>query len=250
MGMMTMRWPKPHPDPPWVAQNTAGYEAPAALAADVVLITVIEDEAQVALVGPKPDTMALPGTLVRPDETAAQGAQRALFGKAGVAQCHLEQLETFTDPRRDDRGWIPTVAHLMLVPPDTPLSGEHDPHWHPVRETPELAYDHNYVLTIGLDRIYRKLWWSNIAYGVLPEPFVMASARRVYEALASAAGHDVRYDPSTFARDLWATDLIDLTGELVSLPRGRPAQQYRFRSVDQIEWRKGRRPRVADRRNA
>ena len=35
----------------------------------------------------------------------------------------------------------------------------------------------------ALERVEGKLWWSNIVVGILPGPFTMSDARRVYEAM-------------------------------------------------------------------
>ncbi|MGI8624891.1 MAG: hypothetical protein ACR2NB_15745 [Solirubrobacteraceae bacterium] len=45
-------------------------------------------------------------------------ARRKLREKTGLRRPGLEQLATFAAPGRDARGWLPTVAHLALVPSD------------------------------------------------------------------------------------------------------------------------------------
>ena len=64
------------------------------------------------------------------------------------------------------------------------------------------------MLDAAVERLEGKLWWSNITVGMLPGPFTLSDARRVYEAIAQT-----RYDPATFGRDLKATGLIEPTGE-------------------------------------
>jgi 8-oxo-dGTP diphosphatase len=101
-----------------------------------------------------------------------------------------------------------------------------------------LAFDHEEILRAALDRVRGKLWWSNIAVGILPGAFTMAEARRVYEAIAGAT-----YDPSTFARDLRATGLIEAAGRDRRATGGRPASLYAFSSRGPA-WGAGRRKRV------
>jgi 8-oxo-dGTP diphosphatase len=124
-----------------------------------------------------------------------------------------------------------------LVPPDAEPT---DPkaRWDPVDDHEPLAFDHEEILETALDRVRGKLWWSNIAVGVLAEPFTMAEARDVYEAIVGTT-----YDPSTFARDLRATGLIEsATGQHRST-RGRPASLYTFRDR-KPSWGAGRRKRI------
>jgi len=182
--------------------------------------------------------LALPGGFVGPTEAPEQTAARKLREKTGLRDLSLEQLATFGDPDRDPRGWIPTIAHLALVPPATePLDPAAE--WIRVRRHPRLAFDHDKILRTALDRIAGKLWWSNIAVGILPGDFTLAEAREVYEAIAG-----VTYDPGTFGRDLRATGLVEATGEVRRESRGRPAAVYRFKQRKPM-WGAGRRKRVA-----
>jgi 8-oxo-dGTP diphosphatase len=225
---------------PWTARNSEGYEAPAALAADVVVLTVAAGVLQAAVVCRDDDaTLALPGGFVRPDESPEQAARRVLEEKSGLRRdLYLEQLGAFADPGRDPRGWIPSIAHLALVPAGTTLR---DPaaRWVPARGRRRLAFDHRAILGAAVERVEGKLWWSNIAVGILPRAFALSEAREVYEAIAG-----VRYDPATFARDLKATGLVEPTGQQRAIGPGRPAALYRFAS-HRSQWGAGRRKRVA-----
>lgn len=216
----------------WTAANSEGYPAPVALRVDVVVLTVREHAPQVLTVGGR----ALPGGFVGAGEDPADTARRKLREKTGLDRAYLEQLATFGHPGRDPRGWIPTVAHLALVPPDTETD---DPAAAWVAVDAPLAYDHREIVATAVDRVRGKLWWSNVAVGVLPGAFPLSDARTVYEAIARTT-----YDPATFARDLKATGLVAPTGERRSEGRGRPAALYRFASERPV-WGAGRRKRVA-----
>jgi 8-oxo-dGTP diphosphatase len=234
---MSSMSPKPRANPPWTATNSAGYPSPAALAADAVVLTVRE-HTLLALALKADPLWALPGGFVAPDETPEDTAARKLREKTGLEHIYLEQLATFARPDPDARGWIPTVAYLALVPPDTEPT-DSDAAWIPATKRHPLAYDHAEILATAIDRTRGKLWWSNIAVGILPEPFTMAEARVVYEAIA-----DTRYDASTFARDLRATGLIARTGDQPALTGGRPAARYGFENSAPT-WGVGRRKRVS-----
>ncbi len=211
--------------------------APAALAADVVVLAV-RDRLSVLVIETSAGTR-LPGGFVGPEESADLTARRKLIDKTGVGEnLYLEQLASFSAPDRDPRGWIPTVAYVALVGPGTTPT---DPAaaWVEAATAPPLAYDHDAILALAIDRIRGKLWWSNVAAGALEPSFSLAEARHVYEAIAQTS-----YDPSTFARDLRATGLIEPTGEERAQARGRPAALYRF-SAHGLAWGAGRRKRVS-----
>jgi 8-oxo-dGTP diphosphatase len=222
----------------WSATNSEGYVAPAALAADPVVFTVREGRLLLLVIRRVDGTRSLPGGLVGSSEDPEETARRKLFEKTGVDEPYLEQLGTFARPGRDPRGWIPSISYLALVPPAREAP---DPRseWIPARSSTPLAFDHRAIVRDALERLEGKLWWSNIATGILPAPFTMTDARSVYEAIAGAA-----YDPATFARDLKATGLVVPTGEQRANGRGRPAALYRF-ATNRPAWGAGRRKRVA-----
>jgi 8-oxo-dGTP diphosphatase len=221
----------------WTAVNSAGYPAPAALAVDTVVLTV-RDRSLVALVIEHDGgAVALPGGFVGDQERPELAARRKLEEKTGLRRLYLEQLGAFADPGRDPRGWIPSIAYLALVPPDTEPP-DAAAAWIGARGRRRLAYDHRAILRAAVARVEGKLWWSNIAVGVLAGAFTMSEARQVYEAIA-----DTAYDPATFARDLKATGLVEATGDQRAEGPGRPAALYRFTSHEPT-WGAGHRKRV------
>ena len=104
---------------PWTAVNSEGYPAPAALAVDTVVLTVREGRLSALAVRGAGGALALPGGLVGQDERPVDTARRKLLEKTGLRRGYLEQLGAFADPGRDPRGWIPSIAYLAFVPPDT-----------------------------------------------------------------------------------------------------------------------------------
>jgi len=101
----------------WTAVNSEGYVAPVALATDIVVLTVADKALRALTVGRSEGPRALPGGFIGHEEAPEQTARRKLREKTGLSDLYLEQLATFADPRRDPRGWIPSIAYLAPVPP-------------------------------------------------------------------------------------------------------------------------------------
>jgi 8-oxo-dGTP diphosphatase len=215
------------------ARNSARYEAPIGLAADAVVFTVADDVLSILLVrrheAPYRGKLALPGGFVGAREEPAATVVRKLKEKTGVPPIYLEQLRTYAAPGRDPRGWLPSIAYLALVPAELlPARRAADAAWHPVGSLPKLAFDHDRIVRDGVERLRGKLWYSNVAVGLLPPRFTIAEARAVYEPIAG-----MRYDPGNFSRDLRASGLVLETGQVADDERvGRPARLFRFASAE------------------
>lgn len=225
------------------ATNSQGYASPVGITVDPVIMTVRDNALMFLMIKRKDDVekgkLALPGGFIGADESAKNTAIRKLYEKTNVnlSHTHIEQLETFTDPHRDPRGWIPSIAYIALLPhmslPDNSV-GIWLKSKNLIREKNHIAFDHYGIINKALERIQGKLWFSNIARGFLDENFTLREAREVYEAISGK-----EYNPSNFNRDLKASGLIKPAygkKKKSSNTSGRPASFYSFTSK-QLEWK-------------
>jgi 8-oxo-dGTP diphosphatase len=222
----------------------------AVLAVDVVVFTVreaeeLEDRWQVLLVrSQKPvfgGKRALPGVLVRADETCEDAARRALRDKCGLdaADWYLEQLATYSAPGRDDRGRVASVAHVALVRSDevVPVPGGSvtNAEWVPVRAAmrDELAFDHSDMMREAAQRVRSKLRYSWVAFQLMPDHFSLTELRSVYAAILDPSVARLNTTNFRYAfRDLFESGVIEPTGERAEATgRGRPGELYRFRGT-------------------
>ena len=213
-------------NPRITAVNSAGFAAPAGITADPVVLAPLGGQLHVLLTKrpdePQRGLWALPGGFVSPSERPAETAQRKLTEKTGVGAVYLEQLHSYADPGRDPRGWIPSISYLALIDAAVLADGSAG-RWLPVDTLPALAFDHATVVTDAVERLRGKLWYSNIAMGLLPERFTMPQARSVFAEISG-----VEYEPSNFRRELEQSGLVRATGEVVKGVPGRPAVLYEF----------------------
>lgn len=201
------------------------------IAVDTAIFSVIDGALRVLLIrigsGPYKGKWALPGGLVRPEESLDQAAERVLSEKAGVDDIYLEQLYAFGGVDRDVRGRSVSVAYFALVNSDRclPATIEYysDIAWYDTAKLPKLAFDHTKIVSVGIDRLRNKLGYSNIAYGLLPKEFTLTELQTAYEIIL---GHEL--DKRNFRKKILDIDLVKETGKIRKSGQSRPARLYSF----------------------
>lgn len=158
---------------------------------DIVIFTIRERRLQVLLVRrgvpPFKGRWAIPGGFVHERETLEAAARRELREETGLADVYLEQLYSFGDPGRDPRGRTVTIAYFALIPEDArvPRAGTDaaEAGWHRVDRVPPLAFDHDRILAVAVERLRAKLDYTTLAFNLLPARFTLTDAQRVYETI-------------------------------------------------------------------
>ncbi|HEY7459641.1 MAG TPA: NUDIX hydrolase [Xanthobacteraceae bacterium] len=95
---------------------------------------------------------ALPGGFIEYGETVEQAAARELVEETGLVSTRLTLIGVYSDPKRDPRGHVVSVAYLAAVthydakPGDDAVRAEFVANW----RSESLAFDH--------DRIARDAW--------------------------------------------------------------------------------------------
>jgi 8-oxo-dGTP diphosphatase len=212
-----------------------------ALAVDLVVFAVTGSTLNAAFVRrgdhPFKDALALPGGFVLPDEDALTAAWRELEEETGLDlgehRAHVEQLATFSSPKRDPRMRVVSVAHLALLATDgrtlPDLATGSDAaaaEWLPVYNVladGDLAFDHRDILAAALGRLAGKIEYTLTAARLLPEEFTLNQLRRVYQAVWNTT----RLDAGNFTRKM--TGALQDTGRKVTHGKGAPAAVFTVR---------------------
>ena len=181
------------------------FEKPS-LTTDIVLLRVLESESpdnrrnsdyelQILMVKrdeePCKDKYALPGGFVDIDEDIDVNVRRKLLTKTGVnGDFYIEQLFTWGDIDRDERGRVVSVSYLGLCNSSNYNVEKwvENSKWLDVYKVingkyGDLAFDHKKIIEYALERIKGKIEYTDIAFNLLPEKFTLSECKAVYELI-------------------------------------------------------------------
>ncbi|THV23527.1 NUDIX hydrolase [Glycomyces paridis] len=207
---------------------------PVALAADVVILTIRDGRFAVLLVTrgnpPYEGRHALPGGFLEPGETIDATAARELDEETGInpALARLEQIGVYSEPGRDPRGRVVSVAYAAMVPDAAQPSAGGDAaeaHWVALDEArgTALAFDHDRILEHAVEHARRQIEHTAAAAAFCNAEFTVTELRQVYETVWRT-----RLDPGNFHRKIMKIPgFLEATGRTAVREAGRPATLYR-----------------------
>lgn len=202
-----------------------------ALTVDCSVFGVDDDELKVMLIQrdqpPFAGQWALPGGFVHLDETLEESALRELEEETGLRKVFLEQLYTFGAIDRDPRERVVSVAYYALVKlADHPVhaaTDARDAAWFGVHDVPSLAFDHEEILQVALERLRGKLRYQPIGFELLPRKFTLSQLQKLYEIVLER-----EIDKRNFRKKVLSMDLLVETDEVEQDVAHRAARLYRF----------------------
>ncbi|MCZ4562140.1 NUDIX hydrolase [Rhodococcus sp. IEGM 1401] len=189
------------------------------VAVDVAVLTVREQQLHVVVV-PSERGPALPGTFLRPSETLADAADRALRTKADLIDLTFHQLRMFDDPDRDDRGWVLSMAHGAAISARSLAPTTESMPIDDSAPVSTLAFDHGTMVTEAVLDL-RDRYAREVDPALLTDAeFTLLELREVYEIVFDRA-----LPKDTFRRHVIGS--LEGTGTTSTAGGGRPAELYR-----------------------
>lgn len=171
---------------------------------------------------------ALPGGLVRNDESLQDAVKRELKEETNIRVNYFEQLFTFGDDVfRDPRNRVISVAYFALVDSSKLIvkadTDAEKAQWFKIDEIPPLAFDHTIILGKGIERLKAKLTYEPIGFDLLPKEFLFSELENLYCTIL-----EKEIDRRNFRKKILSFEIIEETDRFSPLKSGRPAKLFKF----------------------
>ncbi|HOK51237.1 MAG: NUDIX domain-containing protein [Bacteroidales bacterium] len=187
----------------------------------------------------KPLTLKLPGSMVYDDEDVDTAATRVLKELTGLENIFLKQFHVFGSPDRlkkeEDLIWLQAETHMKIkrvvtiayyslikIHKTTPSDGRVV--WLDAMNLPELAFDHNNIIQVGLQTLQKEIQHEPIElFELLPKKFTIRQLQTLYELILGK-----KLDNRNFRKSVSRSGYIVPVNEKERNVAHKPAQYYRF----------------------
>ena len=170
---------------------------------------------------------ALPGGLVKDNENLDDAVKRELMEESGIQPDFLEQLYSFGNVGRDPRNRVVSVAFLGLVNPSYHNlyadSDAEEAQWFSISQLPDLAFDHQVILEMAIQRLRSKIQYQPIGFNLLNEYFPFSDLENLYKTII---GQEI--DRRNFRKKILSYGLISETEYIKKEGSGRPGKLFTF----------------------
>jgi len=187
------------------------------VAVDIVIFNLINYKLHVLLIKmskqPYLNKWALPGGLLKIEESLDNAALRNLQECTSVKDVYLRQFYTFGEPTRDVTKHVVSIGYFALLH-NPKLKIINDPryldiNWVDINSLPELAYDHEQIIKTAIKHLRNELEYTNIVFKLLPKEFTLKELQIIHEIIL-----DKKLDKRNFRKQIFLRNIIKETNKV------------------------------------
>ncbi len=164
---------------------------------------------------PYKDMWALVGGALYNNEELECGAKREIFEKVGIKDINLYFSNVFSKVDRSPVMRMIAVSYIgvidinkVSVMKETLKTSNAE--WFTIDNVPQLAYDHNDILSSALKSLREKIENTDILVSLFPNGFTMPEIQKTYESIL-----DIKLDRRNFRKKLLMASIIEETNQTV-----------------------------------
>lgn len=168
---------------------------------------------------------SLLGDFAGDQEELDDAAYRVMRSRTGMDDVYLEQVRTFSHPKRHPGGRVLTVAYcsLLNIEHHQLKTHENELHWHAFNGLKDMAFDHQEVLDYCYKWLQKRMQEHPLGLNLLPDKFSLRELQNLYEVVLN-----VKLDRRNFRKKFFSMDLLIDTGEYEDDVPHRPGRLYKF----------------------
>lgn len=160
---------------------------------------------------PEKEKWSLMGGFLQPTESLDEAATRILKQLTGLGNVYLDQMHTFSHPKRDPVERVVGVVYMALIDIEKyekQINDDFHTRWFLMKELPQLIFDHEEMVQMALNRLRYKAALHPILFELLPEKFTLPQLQALYEGL-----FDTKIDKRNFTRKLLSSNILKKKNE-------------------------------------
>lgn len=180
---------------------------------------------------PYKDQWALVGGSLYNNEDLEDGLKRELFEKTGIENINLILSNVFGKLNRSSIMRMVGISYIGIIDSEKvqylkETTKTIDADWFSIDNIPDLAYDHNYIVTDALEKLKSCITSTDMLNSLFPNGFTMPELQKTYETILN-----YKLDRRNFRRKILNMDIIEYTGKEVKFEGKKPAKLYRFKHI-------------------
>lgn len=175
---------------------------------------------------PEKGKWSLMGGFLEKSESLDDAANRVLNKLTGLTNVYMEQLYGFGEVDRDPVERTISIAYYALInirEHDKELVEKYSARWFPIKEVPNLIFDHEEMVEAAKARLRYKASHQPVGFELLPEKFTLPELQRLYEAI-----YETSLDKRNFRRRILSMDVLTKTDEKQKKYSKKGAYLYKF----------------------
>ncbi|TVP44376.1 MAG: NUDIX domain-containing protein [Mongoliibacter sp.] len=160
---------------------------------------------------PEKEKWSLMGGFVQEEESLDEAANRILNQLTGLHDIYMEQIQAFSQPKRDPIERVIAIPYVALIDIEKyqqQINDNFHAHWFPLKNLPQLIFDHEEMVNVALNKLRYKAAFHPILFELLPDKFTLPQLQAMYEGL-----YETKIDKRNFTRKLLSTKLLKKENE-------------------------------------